>query len=112
MSTFKEFFLHFIVAPKITIVDWFNHYILDPDLVRARQEAMDASRQRLQEQHNEEAKLYAEKLKEVCNNSCKKHIFIYEYFCQSLQYAIYCIWMFQKTDLPATIFATVILSYL
>lgn len=67
ISTFKEFFLHFIVAPEITIVNWFNQYILDPDLVRARQEAMDAARQRLQEEHNEKAKLYTEKLKEVCN---------------------------------------------
>jgi hypothetical protein len=28
---------------------------------------MDAARQRLQEEHNEKAKLYTEKLKEVCN---------------------------------------------
>jgi hypothetical protein len=59
-----------MAAPKITIVNWFNQYTLDPDIVRARQEAMDASRQRLQEQHDERAKLYAEKMKEVCNNSC------------------------------------------
>lgn len=36
----------------------------NPDLVRSRQEAMDISRQRLQEQHDENAKVYAEKLKE------------------------------------------------
>jgi hypothetical protein len=47
----------------------FCHHIADPDLVCARQEAMEAARQRLQAEHEEKAKLHAEKVKQVCNNS-------------------------------------------
>ncbi|GFG28439.1 hypothetical protein Cfor_12642 [Coptotermes formosanus] len=42
----------------------------NPDLVRTRQEAMETARQRLQTEHDERAKLHAEKMKQVCNNSC------------------------------------------
>jgi hypothetical protein len=38
---------------------------------------MDAARQRLQEQHDEKATLYAEKLKEVCNDSCVYETFLF-----------------------------------
>ena len=48
----------------------FYHHIADPDLVRARQEAVEAARHRLQAEHDEKAKLHAEKVKQVCNNNC------------------------------------------
>jgi hypothetical protein len=48
----------------------FYHRIADPDLVRARQVAMEAARQRLQAELDEKAKLHAEKVKQVCNNNC------------------------------------------
>jgi hypothetical protein len=47
----------------------FFHHIADPDLVCARQEAMEATRHRLQTEHNEKAKLNAEKVKQVCGYS-------------------------------------------
>ncbi len=37
----------------------------DPDLARSRQFAMDEARRRLQEKHDAEAAIYAEKQKEV-----------------------------------------------
>ena len=48
----------------------FYHHIADPDLVCARQVAMEAARQRLQTELDEKAKLHAEKVKQVCNNNC------------------------------------------
>ena len=47
--------------------------ILDPDVAERRMGAMDAHRQRLQEEFDAKAARFAEELKKVCSYNCFIH---------------------------------------